>query len=47
MVEMAADDFSVEQVQDLISGGAGADNVRGNAGEDILVDLDGGHSIWR
>ena len=30
--------------QDLISGGLGVgDIVRGNAGEDILVDLDGGH----
>ena len=32
--------------QDLISGGAGADNVYGGAGEDILIDIEGGDSIF-
>ena len=32
--------------QDLISGGAGADSVYGGAGEDILIDIEGGDSIF-
>ena len=30
----------------MISGGAGADNVYGGAGEDILIDIEGGDSIF-
>ena len=30
----------------MISGGAGSDNVYGGAGEDILIDIEGGDSIF-
>ena len=44
MVVMVQIDVAGGAGQDLISGGLGVgDIVRGNAGEDILVDLDGGH----